>query len=369
MSMDAMDTHMKIPLDDIRISDFCLCSEIDPDILDRVQEVYDKHGQCEPIVVISADDGYEVVVGRHRLEAARKLDRETIDATVKSYGNRQYGILDGQRTRKDIRDQELGEFCRVLSQEFRLSDDEIGDLVGLSDKTVGDKISLLTDLEDSVREKFKNGELSARKGLVILQLPEEEQPEFTQKMVDQHWTRDDLRANLENFQSDTVVTVGCEGLERLDLVSGLRKKNVDILVDVRTPGNGHFNSDELASRFGRVHGIEYRHKPEFGAPAGLLESYESRDIDHDEFGDRYRAFLDENERKFQEFGESLTGKTALMGSRKYPVPQNDQEFFCHRYHLAAELVEVGYFQRMYDIVEDGRASTPSLPPLVKTEEN
>lgn len=360
---------MEIPLDNIRLSRCCLCLETDPDILDRVREVYEQQGQSEPIIVHSADDGYEVIVGRHRLYAARELGWETIEATVKSFGNRQYGILDGQRTRKDIRDQELGEYCRVLSQEFHLSDDEIGDLVGLSEKTVRDKISLLIDLEDSVRKKFKSGELSARKGLVIMQLPEEEQPMFTREMADQNWNRDDLRANLEDFQRDTVVTIGCEGLEQLDLVSGLREKNVDILVDVRSSGRGHFDPEELVSRFSQVHGIEYRHKPEFGAPAGLLESYELQEIDDDEFGDRYRAFLHEDEQKFQEFGESLTGKTALMGTQKYPVPQDGQDLFCHRYHLAAELIESGYFFRMYDIAGEGRASTPSVPSLVKTEEN
>lgn len=351
---------MQIPLDDIRVSDFCLCSETDPDILDRIRETYEQQGQGEPLIVRSMDDGYEVVVGRHQLESARELGWETIEATVKSFGNPQY--LDSQRTKRDIRNQELGEYCETLSQEFGLADDEVGDLVGLSSKSVRDKISLLTDLEDSVCEKFKNGDLPARKGLVILQLPKEEQPEFTQKMVDHNWTRDDLRANIEDFQRDTVVTIGCEGLDRLGLVSQLREKNVDILVAVRSPENGHFDPDELASRFERVHGIEYRHNPELGAPAELLESYESQEIDHDEFGDRYRMFLHEDERKFQGFRKSP--KTALMGTRKYPVPRDDQELFCHRYHLAAELVEAGYFERMYDVAEDGKViKHPTLPKL------
>ena len=67
MSVDAMDTHMGISLAGIRISDFCLCSETDPDILNRVREVSERDGQGEPIVVVSLDDRCEVVVGRHRL--------------------------------------------------------------------------------------------------------------------------------------------------------------------------------------------------------------------------------------------------------------------------------------------------------------
>ena len=53
-----------------------------------------------------------------------------------------------------------------------------------------------------------------------------------------------------------------------------------------------------------------------------------------------------------------------MGNRKYPTPQKRQELFCHRYHLAAELVEKGYFHRMYDANDEQNAVTqPVLPRL------
>ena len=87
-------------------------------------------------------------------------------------------------------------------------------MIGLSEKTVQDKITLLTKLEDSVLEQFKEGNLSARKGLVIVQLPEEEQPEFTRKMKDQNWTRDELRTNMQEFQNDSLVTIGCDSRAR-----------------------------------------------------------------------------------------------------------------------------------------------------------
>lgn len=345
---------MEASIDAIGISDICLCDEINPDVLNAIQAVYREDGQAEPIIVTSGRTGYEVVVGRHRLEAAKNLGWETIEATVT--------IIDDsnmRRAQRRIQDNEINDFCRGLSEEFDLSNETIGELVGLSDKTVRDKVALQTDLVNSLRKKYENGEISARKGLVILQLPKEEQTAFAEKMVKEDWSRDELRENIDDFQNDTLVTIGAEGRTPRDIISKMIDKNVGLLLDIRTDED---HTSELESVAEQMTMIEYEHRPEFSPHVGLVSSYESREIGDDEFGDRYRTFISENIDLFQEFAESLENKVGVLGPKRYPVPNETQDRFCHRYHFAGELVEMGYFDRMYDVT-DSLAIHPVLPKI------
>jgi len=115
MSVDTTTVQMEVPLNKIRISDYCLCDEIYPSILDRIQEVCEEQGQSEPIVVRSVEEGYEVVVGRHRVEAARELSWKEIQVSAKPINNNNYNVKNGNEIQSDIRKEEIGEFCRVLS--------------------------------------------------------------------------------------------------------------------------------------------------------------------------------------------------------------------------------------------------------------
>jgi hypothetical protein len=211
----------------------------------------------------------------------------------------------------------------------------------------------------SLRKQFENGEISARKGLVILQLPKEEQTAFAEKMFKQDWSRDELRENIDDFQNDTLVTIGAEGRTPRDIISKMIDKHVGLLLDIRTDENHTSDLESVAEQMAM---IEYEHRPEFSPHAELLSSYESREIGDDEFGDRYRTFISENIDLFQEFAESLETKLGVLGAKRYPVPNENQECFCHRYHFAGELVEMGYFERMYDVT-DSLAIHPVLPKI------
>jgi ParB family chromosome partitioning protein len=256
---------------------------------------------------------------------------------------------------KEMKDEEVGELCKDLYTEYGLSEEEIGEMTGMAPRTVQDKITLVMDLEDSVYEKVKSGELAARKGLVIAQLPKDEQPEFTRMVIENGWSRDEARAQLERFQNDTIVTIGYSGKDFDELVEDLRKKDVDVLVDVRASGDSmykpEFNTDVLENQFQNIDGIEYIHKPEFGVPQIIVEPYKEQAIGDRCFEDWYTWHIHDDDGKLEEFGEFLktTGKPALMCIEKSPKPKGDQEHFCHRHHLANELLENDYFRYREDV--------------------
>jgi ParB family chromosome partitioning protein len=351
---------MKIAVNKIALPDFQIREEIDSDHVEEIMESFEKDGQWNPIIVRPNHGGnpeYQVVSGAHRLEAAKQLGWSEIDAMVKDLGDEDARGLavKTNRMQKEMKDEEIGELCKDLYTEYGMSEEEIGEITGMAPRTVQDKITLVMDLQDSVYEKVKNGELAGRKGLVIAQLPKEDQPEFTRMVLENGWSRDEARAQIERFQNDTIVTVGYSGKKFEDLVEELREKDVDILVDVRASGESmykpEFNTDVLENQFRNVDDIEYLHKPEFGVPQIIVEPYKQQAIGHQCFKNWYHWHIHKDEDKFEDFGELLkdSGKPALMCIEKYPKPQADQEHFCHRHHLADELLDAEYFRQREDI--------------------
>jgi len=111
-----------------------------------------------------------------------------------------------------------------------------------------------------------------------------------------------------------------------------------------------FNVDVLETQFENIDDIEYVHEPDFGVPQLLVNPYKEQAIGHGCFEDWYLWNI-HNDDKFEEFAEMLkqSGKPALMCIEKYPKPQGDQDHFCHRHHLADQLLEHDYFRYREDI--------------------
>jgi len=351
---------MNVSLDKIRHPNFQIREEIDEDHVEEIKDSFKEDGQWNPIIIRPVDDGdedYEVVSGSHRLEAARSLGWSEIEATVKDLDdeNARGLAVKTNRMQKEMKDEEVGELCKELYTEYDLTREEISDITGMAPKTVQDKITLVMDLADEVYEKIKEGDLAARKGLVIAQLPKEDQPEFTRRLRENNWSRDEARAQIQRFQNDTVCTIGYSGKDFEEVVEELKEHDVDILVDVRASGESmykpEFNTDVLENQFENIDDIEYIHKPEFGVPQNIVEPYKEQAIGHQCFEDWYLWNIHNGEYKFENFANFLkkTGKPALMCIEKYPKPEGDQDHFCHRHHLAAELINEEFFREREDI--------------------
>jgi ParB family chromosome partitioning protein len=352
---------MKIAVEKIALPEFQIREEIDDEHVEEIKESFQEDGQWNPIIVRPAPEGrgaeYEVISGGHRLEAARRLNWSEIEATVKDLGdeNARGLAVKTDQMQKEMEDEEIGELCKELYTDYNLSEEEIGDITGLAPRTVQDKITLVMDLADSVYDRVKSGDLAARKGLVIAQLPTEDQEEFTEQLIENGWSRDEARNQLERFENDTVVTVGYSGKDFDELVDDLQEKDVDILVDVRASGESmykpEFNVDVLENQFSNVEDIEYVHKPDFGVPQVIVQPYKEQALGHGCFEDWYMWNIHESDDKFEEFGEFLkeAGKPALMCIEKYPKPEQNQDHFCHRHYLANELLESDFFRYREDI--------------------
>jgi ParB family chromosome partitioning protein len=104
-------------------------------------------GVLQPIVVRPAEDEkrYILILGERRLHASKMAGKETIPAVVRRVSEQQAAemtIIENLQ-REDLSPLEQAEAFRVLSQEFRLTQQQIGERVGLSRESVANYMRLL----------------------------------------------------------------------------------------------------------------------------------------------------------------------------------------------------------------------------------
>lgn len=104
-------------------------------------------GVLQPIVVRPAEqDGrYVLILGERRLHASKMAGNETIPAVVRRVSDQQAAemtIIENLQ-REDLSPLEQAEAFRVLSQEFKLTQQRIGERVGLSRESVANYMRLL----------------------------------------------------------------------------------------------------------------------------------------------------------------------------------------------------------------------------------
>jgi ParB family chromosome partitioning protein len=117
------------------------------DALDELAESIKANGVVQPILVRPAErDGrYILILGERRLHASKLAGRETIPAIVRRVSEQQAAemtIIENLQ-RQDLSPLEQAEAFRVLSQEFKLTQAQIGERVGLSRESVANYMRLL----------------------------------------------------------------------------------------------------------------------------------------------------------------------------------------------------------------------------------
>jgi ParB family transcriptional regulator, chromosome partitioning protein len=119
----------------------------DGEALEELAESIRVNGVVQPIVVRPApEEGrYILILGERRLHASKKAGKTTIPAMVRRVSEQQAAemtIIENLQ-REDLSPLEQAEAFRVLSEEFKLTQAQIGERVGLSRESVSNYMRLL----------------------------------------------------------------------------------------------------------------------------------------------------------------------------------------------------------------------------------
>ncbi len=133
------------------------------------------NGILQPLVLRRRGKRYQLIAGERRLRAAKTAGLERVPAVVREADDRQMLALALVENihRRDLGPLEKGEAFRRLSEEFNLTQEEMGSQVGLSRSAVANFIRLL-DLPGSVKDLMRSGRLSMGHGRALLGLEDTE---------------------------------------------------------------------------------------------------------------------------------------------------------------------------------------------------
>jgi len=161
----------------------------DEEMLGELRDSIKEHGVVQPVVVRPAEEEgrYILVLGERRLRASKMAGKETIPALVRRVSPQQAAemtVLENVM-REDLNPIEQAEAFRVLSLEFKLTQSQIADRIGMSRETVANYMRLLR-LPQKVMEYMLAERLSFSDAREILRLENEEYIEQVAEEVVTH---------------------------------------------------------------------------------------------------------------------------------------------------------------------------------------
>jgi ParB family chromosome partitioning protein len=163
---------VNIPLDDIDKNPYQTRYDFDPEMLEELADSIRANGVVQPVVVRPGEDGrYILILGERRCRASKLAGKTTVPAIVRRVSTQQAAemtIVENLQ-RQDLNCIEQAEAFRVLSKEFNLTQQQIGERVGMSRESVSNYMRLLK-LSQPVMEHVLAGRIRFTEARELLKL-------------------------------------------------------------------------------------------------------------------------------------------------------------------------------------------------------
>jgi ParB family chromosome partitioning protein len=174
------DVVTNLPLDVIDRNPYQPRKVFHPEGLDELRDSIKEHGVVQPIVVRPAEEAgrYILVLGDRRLFASKMAKKDSIPALIRRLSPQQAAemTLLENLVREDLTCLEQAQGFKVLSQEFKLTQAQIAERIGVSRETVTNYMRLLR-LPQKVMDYMLEERLTFSDARLLLTLEDAEQIE------------------------------------------------------------------------------------------------------------------------------------------------------------------------------------------------
>ena len=157
----------------------------DDDSLEELANSIKADGVIQPIVVRKVGDKYEIIAGERRFRASKLAGLEKVPIVVKNVSDRkarELALVENIQ-REDLNPIEEAISLKTLMEEYKLTQQELSDIVGKSRSYIANNLRLL-NLSDYIKEYLIRGELSPSQGRTLLSLEtEEERKKYLDKLL------------------------------------------------------------------------------------------------------------------------------------------------------------------------------------------
>jgi len=168
---------LEIPLDHIERNPFQTRTRFDEAQLTELAQSIAATGVVQPILVrpLGVPDRYQLIAGERRWLASRKAGKATVPAIVRQVSDEQtleMTIVENLQ-RSDLNPMEQARAYQRLSQQFRLTQEQMATRTGKERASVANFLRLLR-LPEPVQQRVESGELSFghARALLALESPE-----------------------------------------------------------------------------------------------------------------------------------------------------------------------------------------------------
>ena len=133
------------------------------------------YGVIQPLIIRSAEKGYELVAGERRWRAARKAGLKSIPCILKEISDEEnilFALIENMQ-REDLNPIEEAEAILNVMELYNLTQEEIANSIGKSRPYVANALRLLK-LQDSVKNLLLSGAITSGHGKAIASVTDKE---------------------------------------------------------------------------------------------------------------------------------------------------------------------------------------------------
>lgn len=176
---------LTVDLDKLKARENQPRKNFDDDSLEELANSIKADGVIQPIVVRKVGDKYEIIAGERRFRASKLAGLEKVPIVVKNVSDRkarELALVENIQ-REDLNPIEEAISLKTLMEEYKLTQQELSDIVGKSRSYIANNLRLL-NLSDYIKEYLIRGELSPSQGRTLLSLEtEEERKKYLDKLL------------------------------------------------------------------------------------------------------------------------------------------------------------------------------------------
>ena len=213
----------------------------DEEALNDLAKSIKVHGVIQPIVVNTQGDGtYLIIAGERRYRASKLAGLTKVPAIVKNYTEKQIkeiSIIENLQ-REDLNPIESARAIKQLMEEYKLTQEEVAERIGISRSNIANTIRLLT-LYPDVIAMVEKGDLSAGHARCLVVLDNAvDQIKFANMAVKSKWNVRDLEKAVKKAQKPASAPEKKEeqSLELKELIERMQKT---LATKVSAIGNDH----------------------------------------------------------------------------------------------------------------------------------
>ncbi|WP_432662090.1 ParB/RepB/Spo0J family partition protein [Wukongibacter baidiensis] len=143
----------------------------DKEKIKDLEESIVSHGIIQPIIVRTIKNGYEIVAGERRWRAAKNADIKEIPCIIKDLDSEklmELSLIENLQ-REDLNEIEEALAYKRLNEEFKMTQDKIGKIVGKSRPYIANTLRLL-NLNDEVMQMIIDSKIFGGHGRALLRI-------------------------------------------------------------------------------------------------------------------------------------------------------------------------------------------------------